>query len=59
MHRVEEKMRIFIRDFFLGLGSDMLVGEPLIVLSLVMLPFIFDNAFCANLREAARELGLL
>lgn len=53
----EEKMRSFLLSFVVSLTSDFFIVEPLEVLGLVMLPFIFNAQCCVSLRKAARDLG--
>jgi len=55
----EKKTRTFLLSMVLSLSSDFFVVEPIEILLLVSLPFLLDNAFVANVRARAKDLGLL
>ena len=46
-------------SWLLASGNAWIIIEPLEVVIIVMLPFLFDNACVANCRTTEKELGLI
>jgi hypothetical protein len=54
-----EETEGWLMSWVLASGNAWVVIEPLEVVIIVMLPFLFDNACVANCRTTAKELGLI
>ena len=54
-----EETKGWLMSWLLASGNAWIIIEPLEVVIIVMLPFLFDNACVANCRTTEKELGLI